>query len=261
MITKPKEPDAGRANNMQSLHRAMAILKIVVSSTQGMTLTAVSKAAGLSLSTTHRIANALVEDLMLSYRDSEKIYVPGSEMYRLGRDVSRFFNVVQIARPFLVELAKVTEDAVFLLIPEGDEIVCVERIVGSYPIKAMALDVGGRRPLGVGGSAAALLGVLSDSEVDRVVRDNRRQREEISPATSDADLHNLVAQVRSTGYGVTYGRVVPGVGAVSVCIFDSLGHAIASISISAVQERLEGERLKWVVSHMKSTATSIAAQL
>lgn len=255
------EPDSSKVSNMQSLHRAMAILKIVVTSPRGLSLTSISKGLGLSLSTTHRIAGALVEDMILSYRENEKIYVPGSEMYRLGREVSRFFSAVQVARPFMEELAETTGDTVFLLVREGDEICCVERIVGSYPIKAMTLDVGVRRPLGVGGSAVALFAVLPDDEIERIIRDNRQQREKVSPSTSDEKLREYLAHFRAEGFGMTYGTVVPGMGAVSVCIYDSLGHPIAAISVSALKERLEGERLKWVVQQMRETAQSISKQL
>ena len=59
-------------------------------------------------------------------------------------------------------LAERTQDTVFLSARDRDEAVCLERVIGDYPIKTLTLSIGDRRPLGVGAGSLALLSALSD---------------------------------------------------------------------------------------------------
>jgi len=46
---------------------------------------------------------------------------------------------------------------VFLIVRSGDDAVCADRAIGSYPVKTSVVDVGTRRPLGLGGGSLAML--------------------------------------------------------------------------------------------------------
>ena len=60
------------------------------------------------------------------------------------------FSFVRLAEPALERLAHRTQDTVYLVARVGDEIVCLDAREGSFPIKALTLNVGDRRPLGIG---------------------------------------------------------------------------------------------------------------
>ena len=56
--------------------------------------------------------------------------------------------------------------------PSGCESVCLEPRPGTFPIRANYLDVGSRRPLGVGAGSLALLIALPPDERARVMATN-----------------------------------------------------------------------------------------
>ena len=47
--------------------------------------------------------------------------------------------------------------------------ICSARALGDYPIKALTLDVGIRRPLGVGAGGLAILCALPEAEADEII--------------------------------------------------------------------------------------------
>jgi DNA-binding IclR family transcriptional regulator len=251
------EEVAKAAGNLQSLERALGLVRAVAYSENGLSLKDLAKVAGLSKSTTHRIANALVQHGMLAQTKEDKTFVPGAGLYSLGQTAARFFSLVKIAKPDLRKLADVTEDSVFLTIIEGDESVCIDRIVGEFPIKVLTLDVGVRRPLGVGAASLALFAALGDDEVNRVIEQNTASRLKVAPSLTNTLLLESVKSTRSLGYALSYEHVVSGMGAVSMCIYNEARQPVAAITISAIKQRLENERLVWIVDEMRTTAANI----
>ncbi|MGF6597668.1 hypothetical protein P3T23_002385 [Paraburkholderia sp. GAS448] len=80
-------------------------------------------------------------------------------------------------RPHLEALADKLEDTIYFVVRRGDFAVCYARAEGAFPIKTLTLRVGDRRPLGVGSSSLAIAAALSDDEVQRLLRDQRAERE------------------------------------------------------------------------------------
>ena len=69
-------------------------------------------------------------------------------------------------------IAERTGDTVFLNVRSGPDVLCIDRKEGTFPIKTLIIEVGNRRPLGVGAGGIALLMPLPDEELERVVSAN-----------------------------------------------------------------------------------------
>jgi DNA-binding IclR family transcriptional regulator len=68
----------------------------------------------------------------------------------------------------MMRIAEATGDTVFLTQRSGLDSVCVDRQEGTFPIKTFTLEIGMRRPLGVGTGSLAILSGLSEEEVKHV---------------------------------------------------------------------------------------------
>ena len=75
-----------------------------------------------------------------------------------GRDLK------QICMPSVLSLAELSGDTVFFVVRDRQDTVCIARESGTYPIRAVTVDVGSRRPLGVGAGGLAILSSLSEEE-------------------------------------------------------------------------------------------------
>jgi DNA-binding IclR family transcriptional regulator len=170
------------------------------------------------------------------------------------------FDIRHLAGGALDRIAKTTGDTVFLSIPSGLDAICVDRREGSFPIRTLTLDVGSRRPLGVGAGSLALLAFLPRDEVERTIRANAKALARYA-GFAPQDLRVLVEQARASGYAFNEGRIVSGMSAVGVPILNHNGRATAALSCAAISSRMEFERRAEIVGLLHAEAAAIAKRL
>lgn len=260
---KPRRRAAAAApgSAIQSVERAVELLRAVVKGgREGRRLTDLVADSGLSKSTVHRMMGALIGTGLVDQDRDTKLFCPGIELYRLGIAAAERFSVVELARPVLVHLAERIGDTVFLSIPIGHESLCVDRQIGAFPIKALTVEVGDRRPLGIGSGSLALLAYRRDDEVEAAIAANQ-SRHAMFAGFDPATLRQLVAATRRQGFAFIEGQLIEGMSAVGVPVLDHRGRAIAALSVAALSRRLQPSRRRSVVSMLKVQARQLEQRL
>ncbi|MBW2633326.1 MAG: IclR family transcriptional regulator [Deltaproteobacteria bacterium] len=232
--------DSHQRRGVQSIHRAVMLLRIVSEdSGQGLTLSNITKTIGLKLSTTHRILSSLVEEGLLGLNPETKCYRPGFLLFELGRSANQFM-IRDIYRPALERIAKKTRDTAYLVIRDGYDSLCIDRVEGTAPLRLM-LDVGARRPLGMGAASLSLFAFSSDKTVEKILRFNERRFREHS-GMGIADMRKLIALCRQKGYTLTAGVVDRGVTGIGVPLYDRKNKIRGAISVAAISEKIDKTR-------------------
>ena len=72
----------------------------------------------------------------------------------------RSVDIAELAQPSLLRLSERSADTALLSVRSGVEALYLARSVGSHPLQPNYLQIGSRRPLGVGAGALALLAEL-----------------------------------------------------------------------------------------------------
>lgn len=255
-----KEAPLESDSTVKSVQRAAAIVKLLASEAMaGWRLSDIARAAGLGKATTHRLLSALAEAGFVYQSPETRRYFLGYEIIRLGHLATRY-DIAELARPSLLRLARETGDTVFISVREGLDALCLDRQVGDFPIKTLTLGAGDRRPLGVGAGSLALLAFLPEEEVTEVIASNA-PRLEGYPGFSPDELARLTERTRAQGHSFNDGRIVTAMCAVGVPVFDPRGRVIASISVAAIRERMEGDRVAWIVALLKAEAARLQVRL
>ena len=246
---------------IQSVERAVNLLRAVVSGGRdGRRLTDLAGDSGLSKSTVHRMMGALIETGLVDQDRDTKLFCPGIELFRLGRAAAERFSVVEFARPALAHLAERIGDTVFLSVPVGHESLCVDRQIGAFPIKALTVEVGDRRPLGIGSGSLALLAYRRDHEIEAALAANQSRHATFARFDPET-LRQLVVTTRRQGFAFIEGQLIEGMSAVGVPILDHHGRAVAALSVAAISRRLQASRRRSVVSMLKVQAHQIEQRL
>ncbi|SLN76687.1 HTH-type transcriptional regulator KipR [Oceanibacterium hippocampi] len=247
-------------STVKSVTRAAAIIKLLAGEAMdGWRLSDVARATGFGKTTTHRLLTALAEAGFAYQSPDTRRYHIGYEIVRLGYLATRY-DIVDVARPSLLHLARETGDTVFISVREGLDALCLDRQIGDYPIKTLTLDTGDRRPLGVGAGSLALLSFLPQDEIAEAIAG-------VAPRLADYkrfgpdELRALVDETRNRGYSFNDGRIVTAMCAVGIPVFDPRDRVVASISIAAIRERMEPDRVRWMVSLLKAEAEKLQARL
>ncbi|MFE2961159.1 IclR family transcriptional regulator [Nocardia tengchongensis] len=156
--------------------------------------------------------------------------------FRLGSAVAGRDNLRELALPELSALQSITAETVHLAVPDGDELVLVERLDSPHELRAF-LPLGTRLPLHAAATGKAYLATLPDDRIDHYLA-TRPAR--ITPDTeTDPDrLWTEIRRIRECGYATTEQGLHTGISAVAVAIRTPAGPARASFSISGPSSRL-----------------------
>lgn len=247
---------------MQSVSRSASILRALASSpAQGARLSEIAQRCQLDKSTALRILEALSDQGLVSRDEDNKRFRLGIDLVFLGWSAARNFAIQEMARPVLDDLANITGDTAYLTLRSGNESVCADRVLGSYPIKTTTIDVGNRRPLGVGaGSVALLAGLPEEQSEESIVAQDAAALAAFSGFTAD-DLRREVAASRQQGHSFTRSHVVPDVWGVGRWIRDPHGNTVGAVSMAAVSGRFANQRRDYLVSAVEMAAGQIEAAL
>jgi len=248
-----RESEAG----VKSIDRAARLLQALAQSgLDGGTLTDVARISGLGKPTTHRLLAALIDVGFVFQEPSTRRYRLGSRLAALGHAAHRQ-DFAALAHPFISRIAGTTGDTVYASVREGAAAVCVDRAIGGFPIRTLSLEVGHRRPLGVGSGSLALLASLPGDEVERALEKNREWLK--SYPTMDREvILRMVAQSRERGYALVEGLILPGMHAVGVPVLDASGAPFAALSIAAIADRMPSRRIAELVPMLKTAARELA---
>jgi DNA-binding IclR family transcriptional regulator len=245
-IATTDEGDHARVPGAQAVFRAIELLKLVgLNHERGMPLAALVASTGLDRTTTYRLLSSLVQTGLVA-RDERKLYRLGLEAMQLGLATMSRVPILERCRPMMIRLARRTEDTVYLVVRNGDYAHCIHYEEGAFPIKALVLQVGGLRLLGVGSAGAALMATLDDDELEAF---HARRRAEMPVERSLAQLRRQVAQTRRRGYACTDNLVAEGVSGVGV-YFEVTPGTYAAISVGAIRSRMHEDRREWIAQLM-----------
>ncbi|HYF59694.1 MAG TPA: IclR family transcriptional regulator [Burkholderiaceae bacterium] len=246
-----------RPSDTNPVQKVCRVLR-ALSSPAPLRLADVAAATGLNKATVLRLLDTLVEEGFARRDPETRRYALGDEAAVLGIAMQRRHHVRERARPWLVRLAGASGDTVLLSTRSGVESVCIDRETGDYPIRANYLDVGSRRPLGVGGGSLALLAWLPDDEIAAILDEVEPTLAERYPRVGRRLIEDTIAESRRTGHVLLLDVVIERMGAVAVPIFGADGRPTAAISIAALSDRLQS-RLDVLLPPMRQAALALSA--
>jgi DNA-binding IclR family transcriptional regulator len=248
-----------RAGGTQSIERVVSLLRVVASKGRsGMRLGDITAASGLPSSTCFRMLQRLESEGVLERHAVTRKYLLGPLLYELGLLAQPRFQLAQRCENTLATLAELTQDTVYLSERRGNEAVCSARALGDYPIKALTLDVGVRRPLGVGAGGLAILCALPPSEADDIIAGHAERYPKFS-ALKVERVREAVAQGRAQGFAFLDGAGHPGTAAVGV-IIPTLA-PVAAISVAAISSRLDPTRRLEIAAQLQVQALRLSRLL
>ncbi|MBA3771532.1 MAG: IclR family transcriptional regulator [Ramlibacter sp.] len=226
----------------QSLERAFGLLR-AVAARDGARLTELAAELGLATPTARRILLGLMREGFIEQEPNDRLYFIGPEAYVVGVLASKRHGLRNMAQESLVRLVDASQDSVFLSVPIGTQSLCLERLEGTFPIRSHVLQTGARHPLGVGAGSLAILAAMGDEAVQRAIQANAALLAERFPVFTEDRIWKLVHETRARGFAVNPGLVLTHSWGVGAAVLDDRGAPVAALSIAAIRERLQNDRL------------------
>jgi DNA-binding IclR family transcriptional regulator len=239
-----------------SIQKACAALRVLARRSP-LRLTEIAAAAGLDKATTLRILGILIEEGFVGRTADTKSYELGEEASALASGARRSVDIAALAQPSLLRLAAKSTDTALLSIRSGVEALYLARAVGTHPLQPSYLQIGSRRPLGVGAGSLALLAWLPDAEIDAIIEIVARRLPSASRITARL-LRERIAAARQHGHTLLVDAAYLGMGGVGVPVRDETGQVMAALSIGAASDRITPREAE--LAHMLKQEAAVLAR-
>lgn len=250
-----------RVSGAQTVERACQLLwQISRAGRECARMVDLCSVTGLSRPTVHRILTSLAASGFVRQDVRTRRYGLGVGLFELGLAAPPPVQALPEITRLIDELAEATQDTAYLMMRSHDEVVCVWRAVGAFPIRANIVAPGDRRPLAASAAGLCLLGAMPVKQADDILNGSRRLLPD-KCRLSSGELRQLVVDARRHGHSYGEGLVMEGVTGVGRAVPSRTGAPILALSISGISSRITPQRLPTLVAALTDTAQRIAKMI
>jgi IclR family acetate operon transcriptional repressor len=257
MAATAAEPRTGQ---VQSLIRALSILRSLAESGDGMTLSDLAQLVGLPPSTAHRLLTTLQQERFVRFDGIGHVWQVGVEAFIIGNAFVRTRDVVAMARPYLRRLMEEGGETANLYLEQDGEAICMAQVECRQMMRAIARP-GGRVQMHCSGAGKAILGWLPDGELTRIIQKHGLRRVTDRTLDTPRRLRAALEQVRERGYAIDDEEHAVGLRCVAAPVFDEHGQPVAALSLSGPGARVTEQRLAELGTLTKRVANELSAEL
>lgn len=232
------EPDDTASDLLfnQSLEKGLAVLRAFNAQHRTMTLGDVASATGISKSSAQRMVHTLETLGYICKHAKTRRYQLTPKVMEVGYNYLAADILVDVANPFLSELANITGETVNLTEPYDGEMVYVARFVASKFIP-IHMPIGSRIPMYCTASGRAYLSALEPGEAQAILESSERTVHTPHTRTDVEDIMQLLAASRERGFASNREELFLGDMTIASPVFNSERKPVASVHVVAPTSR------------------------
>ncbi|WP_234902448.1 IclR family transcriptional regulator [Agrobacterium larrymoorei] len=247
------------AGSTGTVGKAVALLEIVVMSSEPLRFTDILQKTGQPRGSLHRQLSHLVEEGLLEQK-GDQTYVAGVRLLTFAARAWSSNDLRSVAAPHLKHLHAQTEESVHLGVLRGAEVIYLDKIDGKHAVR-MHSQIGRMSPVYCTGIGKAALSLLSDEKLAATVQSIGFQSFTANTITDGEHLMREVSTIRRLGYACDLEEHEIGIQCIAVPVFFDRHDFTAAISVTGPAYRLTRERLENWAPLLRETAAAISSDL
>lgn len=222
---------SGPTYSVPPVVRAIAVLRYIAAGNRCRSMSTASKALGINRTTLIRIIATLSDEGMIEAIPDDGGYRLGTGLIALASEALSERGVVQVSRPFLVELVRKLNLSTHLGVLDGREIIYLVR---ETPNSHLASNVreGTRLPAHATTIGRILLAQLPREALADLYSGAELPAFTAKTRTTLAALEAQLAEDRARGIAWSMANFEPEIGSAAVPVFDHQGRAVAAINVT-----------------------------
>jgi len=253
--------DRGRVREptVSAVRHAIDILRGFSTSEPDQGVSEIARRVGLHKSSVSRLVATLEQDRLLERDPRSKRIRLGAGLISLAAPLLAGVKVAEVARPYLVDLARRAGETISFSIWDGAGAVSVEQALGGNAIAHYA-PPGRRNPAHCTASGKVLLAFASEADVERLLAG---KLERFTPRTvcDRARLRSELAMTRARGYALNVGEFTDDVGAVASIVRNGDGAVVGAITATVPMYRFDATRRTGLAAAVRETADELSRRL
>jgi DNA-binding IclR family transcriptional regulator len=241
-----------------SLERGLKVLELL-GEKGSLSVSEVAAHLGMHRSAAHRFL-ATLKELGYVVQNSSLRYHLSFRLFELGMAMVNALGIRHIARPFLEELAQISNETVNLGHWDGKEIVYIDK-VKSREVLLMDLAIGTRVPAYCSAMGKAILAFRATDEQRAFV--NATPFEPLTPKTNTDPQKFLLelARIRDKGFAVDEEEMVSGIRCLAAPVFHYGEYPEYAVSLSGPTSRLPDDQMARLSQEVKRVSKEMSRRL
>lgn len=245
---------------MQSVERALTLLRAIASADEPLGLAALQRATGLHKTIVFRLLRTLEAHGFIEQDPDTARFSIGVAAFEVGQAYGQQEPLLRIAEQPMRELVAGSPHGAYLGVLDDFEVVYVSVVESSGPLR-VHITPGERVPAYSTAFGKVLLAELPDEEIRAgAARHGLRALTERT-ITEPGELVAHLARVRRDGFAVNDAETYDGIGSIAAAIRDRRGRAIASISLSYATSLMRAQDMPAWAERTTRCAATISARL
>jgi IclR family transcriptional regulator, acetate operon repressor len=250
----------GRAGSVQSLTRALSIIKFIASHSGGATLSDIARYTLLPVSTTHRLLTTLQQDRFVHFDPQGARWTIAVGAFVVGSAYLQARDLARTARPFLRRLMEASGETANFAILDEDMAVYLGQVESRQTMRAIC-TVGGRVFLHSSALGKSMLALMYPEEVSRVLSVKGMRRLTGRTMSTRSRIAIELRRARKAGFAIDDEEYCPGLRCVAAAVTDEHGQPLGAISISGPSIRITRDRLQELGKLVSSVADELTGEL
>lgn len=240
-----------------TLVKGLALLARLATEAEPQGVSELSRALSIAKGNVHALLKTLIEQGYVRQDPASSRYTATHRLWELGAVAGGNDPFRRAARPYLRALHEETGETVFLAMLDGSDVLHLDRIEGSQPLRPSATPRI-RVPAIFPASGKILLALHPDP---RPLVDQAIAGLPATLAVNSAVLLEELAEARQEGFATSFGGRRDNMRYVAAPILDREGMAVASIGVGGPGERIDDARFQAITTLAIQAAGDVAAAL
>lgn len=242
-----------------ALDKSLAILEFVALAGMPLSINEVVKKLRLNKSTVFNIMHTLA-DLNVLDRSPDGLFRLGTRLYVLGSAAARGNGLIQAVHPYLVAINCKTKLSAFLGIRSGLKAIIIDKVDNAFDLK-ISSEIGMRLSLFAGAGGKALMSMLPDEEIDRLIAEARLKAYTSKTVTDKTAFKEAVFRMRKEGVAIDRGEYIEGIVALAVPLKTFRTDFQAAIWAAGLSQHVVEEKVPKFSKLLKDIAAEINSRL
>jgi DNA-binding IclR family transcriptional regulator len=251
----------GQVAGMQTLVRALQILRELSEHGTGLTLQELSDSLDIPLASVYRLLATMVAEGFVVRSPQDKRCFVGPAAQILGKAAQRDGKLLHLPPPALARVAVVAGGTAFLTELVSGHAICTAIAEGKRPVRLHA-RLGQEMPLHAAASARVLLVDYAADQLSMLLKASPMVAFQPGTPSSVEAVAERVRLLRARGYDMCEGELDRGVTAISIPVRGADGKVRQGITIAAAESRIRRPSTRdLVLSTLRDAAASLIAEL
>lgn len=243
--------------NIKTVEKAFLILEEIADGPK--TFTELISLMKSNKATIHRFLTTL-EKLGYIAKNHQDKYQLSAKIHSLGARGIDQLNLLEIARPFLIQLANEVNESVVIAGYTNDKVFYLDKIESPSSLR-IVVEAGKSAPLYTVASGKLYLAHLNEKELELYFQKHPLKSITQSTITNVDQIRLELAEIKTKGYAVDHEEWEEFLRGVAFPIYDHSNQLISALCIAGVSYRFTNEKVNSIVTRASEIAAEISSLL